>query len=234
MGKTLLTSVAIVLLAGCLGLAWSLGGWVDVRATRPDHPVVAWLLHNTYEQAVSRRAGDISVPDDLGQAGRMASGAKAFDEMCSLCHTAPDEPPTVQSQGLNPAAPDLVQLASRRSPAEAYWVIKNGVRMTGMPAFGPTHDDRQLWDLVAFLQQVEGMAVKDYVEFIAVARHGVSAGDGHAHRHGSGTRDDPDSSRQDQQTLSDEYKDSSVSGMPPESQVPATGHPHEGGQAHEH
>lgn len=183
MGRYVIGAVAGLVLAMTLALVVSLGGWVDVGAIRPDPPPVAWWLHTSYEQAVVRRAADIRVPDTLDDPASVLAGARAFDQMCSICHTPPGLSPTVQSEGLNPAPPQLSRMLSRRTPAQAFWVIGSGVRMTGMPAFGPSHSDAQLWQLVAFLKQAAGMDAAGYAQIQQQARQ-LPAGDGHHHRHG--------------------------------------------------
>jgi mono/diheme cytochrome c family protein len=182
-GRYLIGAVVGLALAMTLAFTVSRGGWVNVGAQWPDPPPLAWWLHTSYEKAVARRAADIRAPDDLDDPASVLAGARAFEEMCSICHTPPGLSPTVQSQGLNPAPPQLSRMLSRRTPAQAFWVIQNGVRMTGMPAFGPSHSDAQLWQLVAFLKQAAGMDAAGYAQIQEQVRQ-RPAGDGHHHRHG--------------------------------------------------
>jgi mono/diheme cytochrome c family protein len=70
-------------------------------------------------------------------------------------------------KGLNPPAPDLGEEAAELSTAERFWVIKNGIKMTGMPAWGATHDDSSIWPVVAFLKELpdlEGLAYQAMLE----------------------------------------------------------------------
>lgn len=181
--------VAALVLVVLAGLGAVLGGAVNVAATWEDPPPLRWLIHTAYERSVARRAAAIAVPPaDPGQA---PAGARAFEEMCAICHTPPGREPTVQSAGLNPPPPALAELATRRTPEEAFWVIQNGVRMTAMPAFGPTHTDAELWQLVTFLWRARGLDGAGYDALLARARR-LPAGDGHAHRHGPDGADPPD------------------------------------------
>lgn len=185
--KQLLMGVVLgllLMLAG--GLAMVLGGLPNVAAGWRDPPILAWLLHTTYERSVARRAAPLAVPAQLDDAAQVLAGARAFDEMCAICHTPPGAQPTVQSAGLNPPPPALSNLAARRTPAEVFWVIENGVRLTAMPAFGPTHTQAQLWQLVAFLQHARDLDAAGYAAVLTRARR-LPAGDGHAHRHGPQT-----------------------------------------------
>ncbi len=69
----------------------------------------------------------------------------------TLRQCAPGQEPEAAGQGLNPKPPDLAESAARMTPAELFWVTKNGIKMTGMPAWGATHDDASIWPVVAFL-----------------------------------------------------------------------------------
>lgn len=85
--------------------------------------------------------------------------------------------------GLNPRPPRLSKLAAQRTPEKAFCVIRNGVRQSGLPAFGPTRADAELWQLVAFLSQAGDLDAAGYDALVTRARR-LPAGDGHAHRHG--------------------------------------------------
>ena len=133
--------VAVLLLAGAAGYAYS--GLFDVAASTKVAPVLHWLLETTRERAIERRAEGIEVPE-LSAQQRVADGARAFDEMCAGCHGAPGRQPFTGAQDMNPAPPDLAKVAGHQSPAELFWVIKHGIRMTGMPAWWVTHPYDQL------------------------------------------------------------------------------------------
>lgn len=91
-------------------------------------------------------------------------GAQHYDALCVFCHGAPGREASEFSEGLNPPAPELhkVEVQKQYSDAELYWIIKNGIRMTGMPAFGPTHEEKELWAIVAFTRRLPEMQAEDY------------------------------------------------------------------------
>jgi len=99
--------------------------------------------------------------------------------MCSGCHLAPGLEKTEISQGLYPSAPELSR-GNDLTPAEQFWVLKHGIKMTGMPAWGPTHDDDLLWDIVAFVQKLPTLSPEQYQTIVK------SSGEGHSEmmRHG--------------------------------------------------
>lgn len=92
--------------------------------------------------------------------------------MCIICHLAPGLEPSELSVGLYPQAP----LFFKKTPVteekeklriikEYFWVIKNGIKMTAMPAWGPTHDDEFIWAMAVFIHKLRGMTAEEYGEF---------------------------------------------------------------------
>src|SRR3546814_15103370 len=67
----------------------------------------------------------------------------------------------VCSSDLYPQAPILFK-GSDRSASEQFWIIKHGIKMTAMPAWGKTHDDRLIWDMVAFIRQLPSLSPAQY------------------------------------------------------------------------
>jgi mono/diheme cytochrome c family protein len=82
--------------------------------------------------------------------------------MCVSCHGSPGLEETEVSVGLNPAAPYLVKVAKEIDPNKLFWIIKNGIKMTGMPAWGKTHSDEKIWAIVAFVKKLPNMTVEEY------------------------------------------------------------------------
>jgi mono/diheme cytochrome c family protein len=85
--------------------------------------------------------------------------------MCAGCHGAPGVQPMGISKGLNPEPPDLADAVSDQSDAEIFWVVKNGIKMTGMPAYGASNDDNRIWEIVAFVHLLPKMTAEQYQEY---------------------------------------------------------------------
>ena len=93
-------------------------------------------------------------------------GGPDYNDMCAGCHLKPGVTSTDLSIGLYPAPPSLTSTldehghdhSSERDPERAaqrsYWIIKHGIKASGMPAWGPTHSDERIWAMVAFLEQL--------------------------------------------------------------------------------
>jgi mono/diheme cytochrome c family protein len=143
-------------------------GAYDVAADIPHAQPVYWFLQTVRQRSIVARATDIAVPTGLDDSKRIASGAAQYAEMCSSCHLAPGMKRTEISQGLYPRAPEL-RRGSDLSPAEEFWVVKHGIKATGMPAWGVTHDDELLWDVVAFLRKLPELSADQYQALVKSA-----------------------------------------------------------------
>jgi mono/diheme cytochrome c family protein len=142
------------------------------------------------ERSVAVRAKDIEVPSDLADPKRIALGAGQYAEMCAGCHLAPGMRRTEIARGLYPRAPEL-RRKGRLTPAEQFWVVKHGVKMTGMPAWGVTHDDDVLWSVVAFLRKLPELTPDQYQALVKSAPKthdemmpGMKMDDDDGHDHG--------------------------------------------------
>src|SRR5665213_107917 len=147
--STAFVAVAALTLAGFAGIIIYAGVY-DIGADAPHMAPTYWLLEQVRERSIAVRAHGIRAPADLGDPKRIAAGAGLYADMCSGCHLAPGMERTEISQGLYPAAPQLA-LRTGRSAAQEFWIIKHGVKMTGMAAWGRTHNDMLIWDMVAFI-----------------------------------------------------------------------------------
>lgn len=168
------TAIVLVVLAAAAA-AFVYSGAYDIAADEPHWKITERLLTVLRERSIEARARDL-VPPDLGDEKRIAAGAGQYAEMCESCHLAPGVADAELRKGLYPKPPELAR--QRLDAREAFWVVKHGVKMTGMPAWGPTHDDETLWNVVAFLQELPGMDEKRYGELV-----GKSAP--HHHSHGA-------------------------------------------------
>src|SRR5689334_3133586 len=136
-------------------------GLYNIAADVPHTQPVYWLLDTIGQRSVVARARDNVVPNDLDDANRISKGAGQYAEMCSSCHLAPGMERTEISRGLYPRAPEL-RRKTDLNPAEQFWIIKHGVKMTGMPAWGVTHDDELIWDVVAFVRKLPKLTPAQY------------------------------------------------------------------------
>ena len=181
--RTLKTVVGTLLALVVTALITAYSGLVNVAASYPHAAVTKWLLHTTMTQSVKYHA-KAGPPPPAGLKEMEGQGAKSFRQMCAQCHGAPGVDPDEIGKGLTPPAPDLGKEASDWTAQELFWIIKNGVRLTGMPAWGPTHSDDQIWALTAFVLALPGLTPERYRELsggkpVRAHEHGESAGSAH-------------------------------------------------------
>lgn len=185
-------AVLLVLVAGMLVFAY--GGFAPVAATVPHSDLVEWYLVTVRENAIESQIQDVQVPP-LDDPAKLRTGIIHYQEMCVMCHGAPGVEPTEIARGLNPMPPELyhgeeareltaeAQEEARHEATEAFWVVKNGIRMTGMPAFGPTHGDEEIWALVALVQRLPELSADEYAQMVRNAGLTLDTG---GHHHGEG------------------------------------------------
>ena len=144
-------------------------GVYNIAADEPHTPAVYSVLERLRNQSIQAHARGISPPTDLASAQRVSVGAGLYGEMCSGCHLGPGVERSEMSQGLYPQAPELAKVAQRLTPAQQFWIIKHGVKLSAMPAWGKTHPDPLIWDMVAFVRKLPGMTPEQYKALVASA-----------------------------------------------------------------
>lgn len=160
--KGFLTAV-VLFIVGDLAVVFS--GVFNVAATWPDNSAVAWVLHTTMMRSVKSRAGTapvLSQPTDA----QIRAGAHFYNETCIYCHGGPDKDPSDIGKGLNPEPPFLADTVGNWTAEQLFWIVKNGVRMSGMPALGPSHKDDEIANVVAFVQRLPKMTSQQYDELV--------------------------------------------------------------------
>ncbi len=155
---------ALGVIAVALAAYVYLGGY-DVAADVPHTRFVYWFLEKVRERSVSARARHVQVPARLADPATVEAGAGLYAEMCAGCHLAPGMETTEISRGLYPRAPELFK-GTDLTPAEEFWTIKHGIKMTGMAAWGPTHNDTLIWDMVGFLRKLPGLTAEQYENLV--------------------------------------------------------------------
>ncbi|MBN3855012.1 cytochrome c [Paraburkholderia sp. Ac-20340] len=147
-------------------LCYMFSGHVAVAATSKDNRLVAWLLHTTYQHSLDRQSASVVVPAHLETTEYIAAGAKLYAQHCVYCHGAPGAAPDAIGAGIAPQAPKLLAAARKNSPQSTYWVMRHGVKMTAMPAFGKSLPDSDLWKLAAFLHAGKGIDAAHYAALL--------------------------------------------------------------------
>jgi mono/diheme cytochrome c family protein len=159
--------VLLLVMAGFAGI-FIYTGIYNVGADAPHSKLVYGTLDAFRERAIANHSRNITPPKDLNDPKRIAAGAGLYNEMCTGCHLGPGLERSELSQGLYPAAPELARTGERPA-AEQFWIIKHGVKLSAMPAWGKTHDDQLIWDMVAFIDKLPKMSPEQYRAAVASA-----------------------------------------------------------------
>ncbi len=176
-------------------LVWT--GVYNIGADTPHWPATSWIVATLRERSIGARAAGVAVPP-LNDPIRIAEGARHYSAMCSGCHLAPGVEDSGIRAGLYPRPPDLARHVHGRdrgyavpSAARQFWIIKHGIKLTAMPAWGTTHSDDAIWGLVAFLQVLPEMTPAYYAR-LKGGDSGTAAVRGHDQRQPHGTIDGSD------------------------------------------
>ncbi len=165
-------AIAALLVTGIF--IWS--GIYNIGADNAHTKPVYSVLHMLRDRSIAARAKKLHPPPNLNDATLIRQGAGNYDAMCTSCHLGPDMEETEISKGLYPAPPNFAEVEVG-DPAHHFWVIKHGIKASGMPAWGKSMQDEYIWGMVAFLQQLPKLDGEQYLAIVA------SSG---GHSHGGG------------------------------------------------
>jgi mono/diheme cytochrome c family protein len=154
-------ALAIIVAVGAA--VFFFGGFFNVSAVEEDPKPVAWALQKVRTASIDRYAKDTPTVS-LEDATVVQAGAKAFAARgCGNCHGGPGVTWAKFSEGLRPDPPDLKDIAGELEPREIFYVIKNGINMTGMPSFARIEvGDPEIWTIVAFVKKLPTVSEADY------------------------------------------------------------------------
>lgn len=170
--KKLKTLIVLGAVAGLVGLAFLFSGIYNMGADDPHYKPVYWALETLRERSIAVRSRNIEVPP-LDDPNMLLAGGMDYNDMCAGCHLKPGKTSSEMS-GLYPQPPNLSMGAEghaghegghgtvNTSAARQFWIIKHGIKASGMAAFGPTHDDARIWAMVAFLQKLPTLDATQY------------------------------------------------------------------------
>lgn len=173
--------ITFIALLTATGLLITLTGIVPVRASSGHWEITRWLLNFSKARSVSTHSAGIDAPTDLNDPSRVMKGAGHFETGCAFCHGSPVWHTPRIAQQLTPTPPHLPDRVPRRSPEELFYLIKHGVKFTGMPAFPSQQRDDEVWDVVAFLIALPELDATGYRKLISGDESRESAPDDAPH-----------------------------------------------------
>jgi|ERR1035437_382796 mono/diheme cytochrome c family protein len=155
-------SMLVILIIGSLIFIYS--GIYDMSATVHHSKLTLWMINTLKDNSINHHINDSNLkPPDLSDTSLVKMGFVHYREMCVSCHGAPGvDQSDIIVKGLYPRPPKLVRTAKEFTPQQLFWITKNGFKMTGMPAFGPTHSDNMIWAMVAFTEKLPTLTKEQY------------------------------------------------------------------------
>jgi mono/diheme cytochrome c family protein len=158
--------IALAVIVPLGTFAFVKSGIFNVGASSPHTRFTEWITHETMIHSVKSHARGIVAPTSAA-AGQVHRGFCAYETHCVACHGAPAVARERWVSGMEPAPPYLLDASRRWRPRELFWIVKNGIKMTGMPSWRDSMSDRDIWDVVAFLEAMGRMNSQDYVRWRA-------------------------------------------------------------------
>jgi mono/diheme cytochrome c family protein len=161
----ILVAVLLLLVLGAAGaVALVLRGGISAR-----------IAPTRLEEIVARKLRRIGIPKDARERRNpeppseqvVSAGRAHFADHCAICHANDGSGNTEMGRNLFPPAPDMrLQATQDLTDGELFYVIENGIRLTGMPAWGDGSEQsaRQTWDLVAFLRHLPRLAPEEKLQ----------------------------------------------------------------------
>ncbi|KZY29190.1 cytochrome C [Roseovarius sp. HI0049] len=130
-------------------------GLYNVSAVSGHLPGVSWVLHTTFQNSVWLRAPSEEKVPELDDAELIALGAGHYATACVPCHGAPGQEASATMQAMVPAPPHMGEAVVHWEPNELFWIVENGVKMTGMPGWPAEERDDEVWAVVAYLVSMQ-------------------------------------------------------------------------------
>jgi mono/diheme cytochrome c family protein len=159
-----LAALATAALAALAAVAYVKSGIYNAGASNPHTKFTEWITHETMIHSVRSHARSIAAPAGFG-AAEVRRGFCQYETHCVACHGASAVARQQWVSGMEPAPPYLLDETRRFRPRELFWIAKNGIKMTGMPAWRNSMSDGELWDVVAFLEAMPRMDAQTYVQW---------------------------------------------------------------------
>lgn len=190
MKTVVLTTLSLIVIAVVGAAAFVYSGVLNIAADEPHSAFVHAVMETARARSIKAHSTGIVVLGGFDDEAKIVGAVGHFSEHCVICHGAPGTKPDKIAQGMYPKPPDLKHVSERYTPAELFWIIKHGIKMTGMPSMADD-GDAMLWSTVAFLRQLPRMSDEDYNDLWmkAQAQNGGSHNMGGMDTHGAAATD---------------------------------------------
>jgi thiosulfate dehydrogenase len=132
-------------------------GLMPANADAKPPRLERWMTRTSLRAAIVRESPRGPNPVSLTDANLIA-GIRIYAANCAVCHGAADAKPSNVARGLYQHPPQLAKDGVEDDPeGVTYWKVDHGIRFTGMPAFGKSLNDEQLWQVTLFLKHMDAL-----------------------------------------------------------------------------
>jgi len=163
--RRLLKLAALLAALAFGGLLVATSGIIPIKASSGHWPITAWFLHFSMQRSVATHTLGLTAPA-LDEPSYVLKGAGHYETGCAPCHGSPTLSLPRIPQRMTPPPPHLAQTISMWEAEELFYIVKHGVKFTGMPAWPAQQRDDEVWALVAFLRKLPGLDAESYQRLV--------------------------------------------------------------------
>ena len=145
---------AALVAAGLGAFAFSQSGLYNVGAAVPHTDFTEWLTQGTMIRSVRHHAKAVSAPERFIDE-QVVAGFCRYERHCVACHGAAGVANETWVNGMEPAPPYLLDAPRKWTRPELFWIISNGNKMTGMPAWRRSLTTGEIWSIVAYIDATD-------------------------------------------------------------------------------
>jgi len=155
------------------GFLIAASGIVPIKASSGHWAITDWFLHFAMRRSIATQSLGIESPA-LDEPGLVLKGAGHYETGCAPCHGSPQRPPRF-AEAMTPRPPHLPPRLSEWSSDDLFYVVKHGVKFTGMPAWPALRRDDEVWAMVAFLRKLPSLGAEEY-RWLAYGENALTEG----------------------------------------------------------
>lgn len=134
----------------------------DGTHSRLEARIMPAVLHASIVHHASGESNPIAFSED-----NLKAGVDTYKAMCARCHGTPGGESSIYGQSFYPPAPRLPEGMAQYTDSQLFWLIKHGIRNTGMPAWGNMLSDEEIWQVVGLLRNSEDLPAAVEAEWSA-------------------------------------------------------------------
>lgn len=160
--RYLVIAAMALIVAGVFGGFFVMvSGIVPITASGGHWPVTAALLDFAKRRSVATHTIGVTAPP-LEDRALIVKGGGHYDFACEPCHGSPVLQQPRIAQSMTPKPPDLRSAALTYDPEDLFYIVKHGIKLTGMPAWPAQSRDDEVWAMVAFLHALPTLDAAGY------------------------------------------------------------------------